>query len=60
MKEILNLLNELDKKSDELWYIQLFGDFSGAIVYNNGEKEVLFTTKQDCIKELKRLLNEKV
>ena len=59
MKEILNLLNELDKKSDELWYIQLFGDFSGYLVYNNGEKEVEFITKQDCIKELKQLLNEK-
>jgi hypothetical protein len=59
MKQILDLLNQLDKKSDELWYINLFGDFSGCIVYDNGKQEIAFNDKQDCIKELKQLLNDK-
>jgi hypothetical protein len=59
MKEVLDLLNKLDEKNNELWFITLFGDFSGAIVYNNGEKEIEFNNKQDCIKELKHLLNDK-
>lgn len=57
MKQILNLLNELDKKSDELFSIQLFGDFSGQIIYQD-EDIVNFNNKKECIKELKRLLNE--
>jgi len=58
MKQILDLLNQLDTKSDELYSIQLFGDFSGQIIYQDeGIRD--FNDKKDCIKILKRLLNER-
>ena len=58
MKQILDLLNELDKKSDGLYSIQVFGDFSGQIIYQDRDI-VYFNNKKDCIKELKQLLNER-
>lgn len=58
MKQILDLLNQLDDKSDELYSIQLFGDFSGQIIYQDEDIRD-FNNKKDCIKELKQLLNER-
>lgn len=55
MKQILDLLNQLDTKSDELYSIQLFGDFSGQIIYQD-EHIIDFNNKKDCIKELKQLI----
>lgn len=58
MKQILDLLNELDKSSDELYSIQLFGDFSGQIIYQ--DKDIIdFNNRKDCIKQLKQLLDER-
>ena len=55
MKQILDLLNQLDKKSMELYSVKLFGDFSGHIYL--GENEIVdFNNKKECIKELKQLL----
>lgn len=58
MKKILDLLNELDKKDDKLYSVQIFGDFSGGILHNL-EEIADFSNKQECIKELKFLLSEK-
>ena len=58
MKKILDLLNQLDKKDDKLYSVQIFGDFSGDILHNL-EEIADFNNKQECIKELKFLLSEK-
>ncbi len=58
MKQILDLLNQLDKGSLEFHSIRFFGDFSGNIYL--GENEIIdFNNKKDCIKILKQLLNER-
>lgn len=57
MNKILDLLNKLDAIKPSLYHIQLFGDFSGFIVWDNNN-EIEFKGEDELIQKLENLLNE--